>query len=226
LYTAKHFGHTQGKWIALLINDEGFPSLSFHRDIFNSDSRQKVKQLIKKNFILLRKNSSCEESIRILQNYKLVEHPIPVFMIIDSLTGELKKNFGDTRNLTLKSVIRELKKYSSTADKELKYTSDVEDSDGDDECPVITFNPSSSNSTSQSSSSQTSQKPQTKKVLGANCSDSEESFKSLDSDDVDASDNEEPEGAENFKPEESEPGNSQPKLAADSKEPETSRLDH
>lgn len=123
LYSAKHFGQKQGKWIALLINDEGFPSLSFNRDIFNSDSRQKVKQLIKKNFILLRKNSSCEESIRILQNYKLVEHPIPVFMIIDSLTGELKKNFGDTRNLTLKSVVRELKKYSSTADKELKYVS-------------------------------------------------------------------------------------------------------
>lgn len=121
LYSAKIFGQRQGKWIALLINDEGFPSLSFNRDIFNSDSRQKVKQLIKKNFILLRKNSSCDESVKIMQNYKLVEQSIPVFLIIDSLTGELRKNFGDTRNLTLKSVVRELKKYSSTADKQLKY---------------------------------------------------------------------------------------------------------
>lgn len=122
-YSAKIFGQKQGKWIALLINDEGFPSLSFNRDIFNIDSRQRVKQLIKKNFIFLRKNSTCEESVKILQNYKLSEHPIPIFLIIDSLTGELRKNFGDTRNLTLKAVVRELKKYSSTADKELKYVS-------------------------------------------------------------------------------------------------------
>ena len=123
LYSAKHFGQKQGKWIALLINDESFFSLSFNRDIFNSDARQKVKELIKKNFIFLRKNSNCDESVKILQNYKLVEQPIPVFLIIDSLTGELKKNFGDTRNLALKSVVRELKKYSSTVDKELKYVS-------------------------------------------------------------------------------------------------------
>lgn len=126
LYSAKHVGEKHGKWIALLINDENFPSLCFNRDIFNSDRRQKVKQLIKKNFVFLRKNSSSEESIRILQNYKLTEQPIPVFLIIDSLTGELRKNFGDTRDLTLKSVVRELKKYTSNADKDLKYVSSLD----------------------------------------------------------------------------------------------------
>lgn len=123
LYSAKLFGQKQGKWIALLINDENFPSLCFNRDIFNSDSKQKAKILIKKNFIFLRKSSSCEESVRILQNYKIGEQAIPVFLIIDSLTGELKKNFGDTKDLTLKNVVRELKKYTSTEDKELKYVS-------------------------------------------------------------------------------------------------------
>lgn len=123
LYSAKLFGQKQGKWIALLINDENFPSLSFNRDIFNSDTRQRVKQLIKKSFIFLRKNSSCEESLKILQNYKLAEQSVPVFLIIDSLTGELKKNFGDTKELTLKSVVHELKKYTSTPDHDLKYVS-------------------------------------------------------------------------------------------------------
>lgn len=123
LYSAKHFGQKQGKWIALLINDESFVSLSFNRDIFNSDSRQKVKQLIKKYFIFLRKNADCDESVKIMHNYKLVDQMIPMFLIIDSLTGELRKNFGDTRSLTLKSVVKELKKYSSNSDKELIYVS-------------------------------------------------------------------------------------------------------
>lgn len=125
LYSAKLYGQKHGKWIALLINDENFPSLIFNRDIFNSDTRQKVKHLIKKNFVLLRKNSNCEESLKILQNYKLTEHPIPVFLIIDSLTGELRKNFGDTKDLKLKNVIRELKKYSSTESHDLKYVTCV-----------------------------------------------------------------------------------------------------
>lgn len=96
-------------------------------------------------------------------------------------------------------------------------TSDVEDSDCDDDYPIIIFNPSSSSSTSQSSNSQASQKPHMKKQSGANRSDSEESFKSLDSDDVDASDHEEPEGTEEPKPE---------KIAADPKEPEASLLEN
>lgn len=121
LYGAKMIGQKQGKWIALLINDEGFPSLSFNRDIFNSDIRQKVKGLIKKNFVFLRKNSNSDESIQVLRNYNIIEQAIPVFLIIDSLTGELKKNFGDTVKLSLKSVVRELKKYTSNADKELVY---------------------------------------------------------------------------------------------------------
>lgn len=122
-YSAKYFGQKQGKWIALLINDESFMSLSFNRDIFNTDIRQRVKQLIKKSFVFLRKNSNCEESIKILQNYKLTEQSIPIFLIIDSLTGELRKNFGDTKDLTLKSVVHELKKYTATDNKDLKYVS-------------------------------------------------------------------------------------------------------
>lgn len=123
LYSAKMIGQKQGKWIALLVNDESFPSLSFNRDIFNRDSRQKVKRLIKQNFVFLRKNSSSEEAVKILQNYKLTEQTIPVFLIIDSLTGELRKNFGDTNGISLKTVVRELKKYTSSPDKELKYVS-------------------------------------------------------------------------------------------------------
>lgn len=122
LHTAKLLGQKQGKWVALLINDENFKSLSFNRDIFNNET-DKVKQLIKKNFIFLRKNSISDESVRILHNYNLVQEAIPVFLIIDSLTGELKKNFGDTKDLTLKSVVRELKKFTSTDDKQLKYVS-------------------------------------------------------------------------------------------------------
>lgn len=123
LFSAKVIGQKQGKWIALLINDENFPSLSFNRDVFNRDSRQKVKRLIKQNFVFLRKNSSSEEAVKILQNYKLTDQPIPVFLIIDSLTGELRKNFGDTKGILLKNVVRELKKYTSTPEKELKYVS-------------------------------------------------------------------------------------------------------
>lgn len=122
LHSAKHIGQKQGKWIALLINDETFPSLSFNRDIFN-DQTQKVKHIVKKNFVLLRKNANSDESLRILQNYNLIHQPIPVFLIIDSLTGELKKNFGETKNLTLRNVLRELKKYTSSNDKQLLYVS-------------------------------------------------------------------------------------------------------
>jgi hypothetical protein len=123
LHSAKHVGQKQGKWIALLLNDENFPSLSFNRDIFNTDINQKVKSLIKKSFVFLRKNTDSDEGLRIIQNYNLVNQPIPIFLIIDSLTGELKKNFGSTQDLTLKIVVRELKKYSSTEDKQLKYVS-------------------------------------------------------------------------------------------------------
>lgn len=87
LHSARVVGQRQGKWIALLINDESFQSLSFNRDIFNNDTTDKVKQLIKKNFLFLRKNSSGEESLKILHNYNLSHQAIPIFLIIDSLTG-------------------------------------------------------------------------------------------------------------------------------------------
>jgi hypothetical protein len=122
LHSAKALGQKQGKWIALLINDETFASLSFNRDIFN-DPSHKVKQIIKKHFILLRKNANSDESLRILHNYNLMHQAIPIFLVIDSLTGELKKNFGETKDLQLKTVVRELRKYSSNEEKQLKYVS-------------------------------------------------------------------------------------------------------
>lgn len=121
--SAKYVGQKQGKWIALLLNDESFPSLSFNREIFNRDENQRVKSLIKKNFIFLRKNSNSDEGMSILQNYNLHSHSIPIFLIIDSMTGELRKNFGVVTDLKLKTVIKELKKYSCSADKQLSYVS-------------------------------------------------------------------------------------------------------
>lgn len=125
LHSAKLYGTKHGKWIALLINDENFPSLTFNRDIFN-DPLQKVKQILKKNFVLLRKNANSDDSLRILHNYNLIHQPIPIFLVIDSLTGELKKNFGETKDLSLKTVVKELRKYTTSADKQLEYVSFLE----------------------------------------------------------------------------------------------------
>lgn len=119
---AKHYGTQVGKWIAVLINNESFESLSFNRDIFNEPS-QKAKQLLKKNFIFLRKNSNDDEGLKIMQLYNLSTHTIPILLIIDSLTGELKKNFGDCTKVTLKVIVKELKKYTSSKDKQLIYVS-------------------------------------------------------------------------------------------------------
>lgn len=119
---AKAFGTNTGKWLAVLINNESFESLSFNRDIFN-ESSLRVKKILKENFVLLRKNSSDEEGLNIMRIYNLLDHPIPIFLLIDSLTGELKKNFGDCNKLKLKSVIKELKKYTAAKDKQLIYVS-------------------------------------------------------------------------------------------------------
>lgn len=116
---AKAFGSQAGKWLAVLINNESFESLSFNRDIFNEPSLR-VKKILKDNFVFLRKNSSDEEGLGIMKIYNLLEHSVPIFLVIDSLTGELRKNFGDCGKLKLKSVIKELKKYTSK-NKELIY---------------------------------------------------------------------------------------------------------
>lgn len=116
---AKMFGNQTGKWLAVLINNESFESLSFNRDIFNEPSL-KVKKILKQNFVFLRKNSNDEEGLTIMRLYNLFDHSIPIFMIIESLTGELKKNFGNCNELNVKSVIKELKKYTSK-DKQLVY---------------------------------------------------------------------------------------------------------
>lgn len=119
LQSAKKLAEKQGKWIAIVINDENFPSLALNRDIFN-EPKQSVKKLMKKNFIFLRMRFDDREGAQILQNYKLLEHSIPILMIIDSITGELRKNFGDTKDLKLTNVVKELKKYT-IEDNQMKY---------------------------------------------------------------------------------------------------------
>jgi hypothetical protein len=119
---AKSYANKMGKWVAVLVNDENFPSLSFNRDIFNEPT-QRAKEILKKNFIFLRKNFHDEEAKKIIQFYNLIDHSIPIFLIIDSLTGELKKNFGDCSKLTLKTVVKELKKYTSSKNRDLVYVS-------------------------------------------------------------------------------------------------------
>jgi hypothetical protein len=119
---AKLQGQKYGKWVAVLINNESLESLSFNRDIFNENS-QRVKKIIKKNFIFLRKNSNDDEGVRIRQIYNIVDCAVPIFLLIDSLTGELKKNFGDCTKLTVNDVTKELKKYTVSADRQLLYVS-------------------------------------------------------------------------------------------------------
>lgn len=123
LQSAKKLAEKQGKWIAIVINDENFPSLALNRDIFN-EPKQSVKKLMKKNFIFLRMRFDDREGAQILQNYKLLEHSIPILMIIDSITGELRKNFGDTKDLKLINVVKELKKYT-IEDNQMKYVSNL-----------------------------------------------------------------------------------------------------
>lgn len=123
LQSAKKLAEKQGKWIAIVINDENFPSLALNRDIFN-EPKQSVKKLMKKNFIFLRMRFDDREGAQILQNYKLLEHSIPILLIIDSITGELRKNFGDTKDLKLISVVKELKKYT-IEDNQMKYVSNL-----------------------------------------------------------------------------------------------------
>lgn len=185
-----------GKWVAVLINNESLESLSFNRDIFNEPS-QKVKQILRKNFIFLRKNSNDHEGIRIMQIYNLVDSPVPIFLLIDSLTGELKKNFGDCTKLTLKTVVRELKKYtSSSTDRQLVYNSAYEDSDDDDSNGALSNGFSQIASTSGSKAASTSnvqlpqQKPETAVTKNYVESD-EESFASLNSNDISGTDDEE-----------------------------------
>lgn len=195
IHSAKLYGQKLNKWIILLINDESFPSLCLNRDIFN-ERTQEVKRLIKKNFILLRKRCDDIEGSKLLQNYNIVNHSIPALLIIDSVTGELKKNFGDTRNLTLKNVIRELKKFSC-ADNQLKYNSSLEDSDDDLYSSHFGASSSASNSNSASLSSGTAiSKPTQQKQQSTAAQDNEsdnESFASLNSDeDAIESDTEEP----------------------------------
>lgn len=116
---AKIYGNQTGKWLAILINNESFESLSVNRDIFN-EPLLKVKKILKQNFVFLRKNSNDEEGLTIMRLYNLFDHTIPIFLIIDSLTGELKKNFGNCSELNVKNVTKELKKYTSK-DKQLVY---------------------------------------------------------------------------------------------------------
>ncbi|KAG5670169.1 hypothetical protein PVAND_000450 [Polypedilum vanderplanki] len=180
---AKLQGQKYGKWVAILINDESLESLSFNRDIFN-ESSQKAKQLITQNFIFIRKNCNDHEGIRIRQIYNLNTSTIPIFLIIDSLTGELKKNFGDCSKLTLKSVVKELKKYTCSSDKQLVYNSSYEDSDEEDSTNgfshLLNIPPPSTSGSSNSTSQNKPSASVNKKYVESD----EESFASLNSNDI------------------------------------------
>ncbi|CAH1735773.1 unnamed protein product [Chironomus riparius] len=177
---AKIRGQQLGKWIAVLINNESYESLSFNRDIFNNEvESEKVKKILKKNFIFLRKNCNDLEALKILQIYNLLEcQTIPIFLIIDSITGELRKNFHDCTKLTLRSVVRELKKYSCTKDNQLVYNSSVEDSD-DESSSTNNIRPSTSQQFSNAD-----QKPSQKTTVTKSIESDEDSFASLNSNDI------------------------------------------
>jgi len=177
LTQAKLRGQQLGKWVAVLINNESIESLSFNRDIFNDESG-KVKKILKKNFIFLRRNCDDLEALKILQIYNLLDcQTIPIFLIIDSLTGELRKNFQDCTKLTVRSIMRELKKYSCKEDNQLVYNSAVEDSDDE----INEMKPCTSQ---QSTNSVQNSTQKVNNVIKSIDSDEEDSFASLSSDDV------------------------------------------
>lgn len=121
---AKLYGQKVGKWLAVLINNENFESLSFNRDFFN-DSSQKAKKIIKEKFVFIRKNSNDIEAITVMGLYNLSENHVPIFLVIDSLTGELKKSFNECNKVSTINLIKELRKFSTGKDKELIYVSNV-----------------------------------------------------------------------------------------------------
>jgi hypothetical protein len=116
---AKAYGSKVGKWVAVLINNENFESLSFNRDFFNEPS-QKVKKILKDNFVFIRKNSNDYEALTIMGLYNLSDAHVPIFLVIDSLTGELRKKFAECHKTSMRNIIKELKKFTAK-DKELVY---------------------------------------------------------------------------------------------------------
>lgn len=177
-HQAKYQAQKLGKWIAVLINNESLESLSLNRDIFNEPS-QRVKQILKQNFLVLRKNAQ-DEGLKILQIYGCTDSKIPIILLIDPLTGELKKNFGDCTKLTVANVVRELKRYTATTDKQLVYN-DAYEHDDDDNFDGIGLNYSApSTSNSQIPQSFKPATVTTKKDVESD----EESFASLNSNDL------------------------------------------
>lgn len=182
-YHAKLKGHQLGKWVAVLINNENFESLSFNRDIFNEES-QKVKNILRKNFIFLRRNIDDIEAQKIVQIYGLHDcQTIPIFLIIDSVTGELKKDFKDCTKLSLKSILKELRKYSTSKDNQLMYNSSYEEESDSD---LEDLKPSTSKKFNQNI---TIEKPAdcsnaNKNFPAKSIESDEESFASLNSNDI------------------------------------------
>ncbi len=119
---AKVFAEKSGKWLAVLINNENFDSLTFNRDFFNEAS-QKAKNIFKKNFVFIRKNSVDFEALRIMNLYNFTEEQVPFLLLVDPLSGELKKNFAQCNKIASRTIIKELKKFSTGKNKELLYVS-------------------------------------------------------------------------------------------------------
>lgn len=187
LQQAKLKGQKLGKWVAVLINNESLESLSFNRDIFNEES-QRVKNILRKNFIFLRKNFDDLQALKILQIYNLLDcQTVPIFLIIDSITGELKKNFLDCTKLSLKEIYNELKKYSSSKDNQLVYSTDNVNFDSDDDLQTtLNFNMSSQPSTSSAHLKEkiNGNKKNDPAAKTIDTDTDEESFASLNSNDI------------------------------------------
>lgn len=130
--TAKKVAHKDGKWILVVINDENFPSLALNRDIFNAPKHPEVKEMIKNNFIFIRKRFDDEDGSKIIQNYQLSGQSFPIILLVDPTTGELRHNFGETKNVTPRNFIHEISKYRSEQ-KKLIYNPNVIDLTAEDE---------------------------------------------------------------------------------------------
>lgn len=76
--------------------------------------------------MFLRKRFDDSDGTQILQNYQMNAETLPILMIIDPTTGELKHHFKNTSQLTAKQFYRTILKYKSER-KQLKYVSRAED---------------------------------------------------------------------------------------------------
>lgn len=192
--TAKKVAHKDGKWILVVINDENFPSLALNRDIFNSPKHPDVKEMIKNHYIFIRKRFDDDDGSKIIQNYQLSGQSIPIILLIDPTTGELRHNFGEAKNITPRNFIFQISKYKSE-NKKLVFNPNVIDLTAEDEAEQF-YAASSSKyvapQTSHSSKSSSSFKDDSNKVITVESDEEFESPSECSEIDVESTDDEKP----------------------------------